>query len=243
MKSQLFNPFKQAQKKAGGTGLGLYALSNRVTALKGEYGVRGRQDGKQGSLFWFSFPYVADPMTAAMEAYASTPRLSSPVTKMDISLRVLLVDDSYSILKITKRLLEKKSHIVTTAENGVEALEHLSNGEFDVMLIDVNMPVMDGLETIRRYRLKEKQGIVTSKLRRHILQNPAKSPSSIDRPSDIELSLSNIQTVACPSRCIIVVCSAGDDEADAYSVGADYFIEKPFTMKTFQERVINYRNC
>eukprot|EP00603_Paraphysomonas_imperforata_P003424 CAMPEP_0114439404 /NCGR_PEP_ID=MMETSP0103-20121206/15178_1 /TAXON_ID=37642 ORGANISM="Paraphysomonas imperforata, Strain PA2" /NCGR_SAMPLE_ID=MMETSP0103 /ASSEMBLY_ACC=CAM_ASM_000201 /LENGTH=441 /DNA_ID=CAMNT_0001610159 /DNA_START=59 /DNA_END=1381 /DNA_ORIENTATION=- len=56
----LFQPFFQAQKGAGGTGLGLYALSKRVEALGGEYGVRGRDDGAQGSCFWFSIPYRPD---------------------------------------------------------------------------------------------------------------------------------------------------------------------------------------
>ncbi len=54
MHVKLFAPFQQAQKNAGGTGLGLYSLSQRVTALGGRYGVRDRLDGQQGSLFWFS---------------------------------------------------------------------------------------------------------------------------------------------------------------------------------------------
>jgi CheY-like chemotaxis protein/signal transduction histidine kinase len=56
----LFSPFKQAQRLAGGTGLGLYSLSKRIEALNGNYGVRQRKDGKQGSLFWFKFPYYPD---------------------------------------------------------------------------------------------------------------------------------------------------------------------------------------
>jgi CheY-like chemotaxis protein/signal transduction histidine kinase len=56
----LFSPFKQAQRLAGGTGLGLYSLSKRIEALTGNYGVRERKDGKQGSLFWFKFPYYPD---------------------------------------------------------------------------------------------------------------------------------------------------------------------------------------
>eukprot|EP00981_Chlorochromonas_danica_P004087 scaffold787_cov272-Ochromonas_danica.AAC.1 len=60
----LFNPFKQAQRLAGGTGLGLYSLARRMEALNGFYGVSHRRDGKQGSVFWFSIPYRADVVTA-----------------------------------------------------------------------------------------------------------------------------------------------------------------------------------
>lgn len=56
----LFSPFKQTQRLAGGTGLGLYSLAKRLEALNGRYGVAKRRDGRQGSLFWFSIPYRPD---------------------------------------------------------------------------------------------------------------------------------------------------------------------------------------
>ncbi len=65
--SQLFRPFRQNQRLAGGTGLGLFSLAKRVEALQGKYGVQCRRDGRQGSLFWFTIPYRPD-YTAAMLA-------------------------------------------------------------------------------------------------------------------------------------------------------------------------------
>jgi CheY-like chemotaxis protein len=56
----LFSPFSQAQRLAGGTGLGLYSLSKRMDALGGKYGVKKREDNQEGSLFWFSIPYRPD---------------------------------------------------------------------------------------------------------------------------------------------------------------------------------------
>ena len=53
----LFQPFKQAQRMAGGTGLGLFSLLKRVEALGGNCGVGSRTDGKEGCIFWFTFPY------------------------------------------------------------------------------------------------------------------------------------------------------------------------------------------
>jgi hypothetical protein len=67
----LFNPFKQAQRLAGGTGLGLFSLAKRVEALHGQYGVQQRPDGAQGSLFWFSIPYRPDEMTAELNSESS----------------------------------------------------------------------------------------------------------------------------------------------------------------------------
>jgi signal transduction histidine kinase len=56
-RERLFQPFKQAQRSTGGTGLGLYSLLKRMEALGGSCGIRSRDDRKQGSIFWFTFPY------------------------------------------------------------------------------------------------------------------------------------------------------------------------------------------
>jgi hypothetical protein len=64
----LFSPFKQNQRLAGGTGLGLFSLAKRIDATQGHYGVQNRRDGEQGSLFWFAFPYKADEVLASLQA-------------------------------------------------------------------------------------------------------------------------------------------------------------------------------
>lgn len=60
MRDRLFHPFRQTQKLAGGTGLGLYSLAKRLEALNGRYGVEGRRDGAKGSIFYFAVPYRPD---------------------------------------------------------------------------------------------------------------------------------------------------------------------------------------
>ena len=57
VRAKLFQPFQQAQRMAGGSGLGLFSLSKRIAALGGRCGVDSRADGAQGSSFWFEFPY------------------------------------------------------------------------------------------------------------------------------------------------------------------------------------------
>lgn len=64
--NNLFSPFQQSQRLAGGTGLGLYSMAKRVEALHGDCGVSGRRDKKKGSLFWFRFPYRPDEEMATL---------------------------------------------------------------------------------------------------------------------------------------------------------------------------------
>jgi CheY-like chemotaxis protein len=151
---KLFQPFKQAQRSAGGTGLGLFSLAKRIEALEGTCGVRNRADGKQGSAFWFTFPYRPD--VAAHEEHEETvngKRTNSSGNPTQRSggngtpgralpqLRILLTDDSPAILKVTTRFLEKAGHIVETADNGNQSLERLkvARDKFDVLITDLQV--------------------------------------------------------------------------------------------------------
>jgi CheY-like chemotaxis protein len=74
----LFQPFKQAQRLTGGTGLGLYSLAKRVEAMHGLYGVSKRHDGQKGSLFWFAIPYRPDSLAVPLYEQDETTHHSSP---------------------------------------------------------------------------------------------------------------------------------------------------------------------
>ena len=75
MRETLFQPFRQAQRMTGGTGLGLYSLFKRVEALGGDCGVKARSDGTSGSSFWFSFPYRPDPNAVVPSSSSRDPSL------------------------------------------------------------------------------------------------------------------------------------------------------------------------
>ena len=124
-KDVLFQPFKQAQRSAGGTGLGLFALAGRTKSLGGTCGVHDCDDGKQGSVFWFTFPYRPDAMGNTADdgtvSQLASPRVAEMQPRLLSPLRILLTDDSASILKVTKRFLERNGHLVETAENGSQS--------------------------------------------------------------------------------------------------------------------------
>jgi hypothetical protein len=98
MRHTLFSPFQRAQRMAtGGTGLGLYSLRKRIESLGGECGIKDRDDEKQGTVVWFSFPYRPDPSrsqskstrSCSISAESSVDGHSTPLESAEESLSVL----------------------------------------------------------------------------------------------------------------------------------------------------------
>ena len=152
-KQLLFKQFSSVQNMTvGSTGLGLYSLSKRVEAIGGSCGVNDRKDGKEGSTFWFSFPYRPD-IGEDVEKGSLMDSFSVP-SDLRKSLDILIVDDSTSVVKILSNKLMRAGHRVVTASNGAAGLEKMiaMRGRLDVVFMDIQMPVMDGIEATKRYR-------------------------------------------------------------------------------------------
>jgi CheY-like chemotaxis protein len=79
-----------------------------------------------------------------------------------ITYKILLADDNPVNLDLTTRLLEKKGHEITTAENGKEAVDRFLEGSFDVILMDLEMPGISGIEAARQIRAKEKASSIAT---------------------------------------------------------------------------------
>jgi CheY-like chemotaxis protein len=231
-KSKLFQPFNQAQRAAGGTGLGLFSLLQRMIALNGSCGVKNREDGQQGSVFWFQFPYKPDDaaakdleqMKSMKVGGVSDNSVMRVVNPLDASmsgtgesglrsLRVLLVDDSLVILRVIQKALLRAGHVVDSAENGALGLKALESAvtPYDVVISDIQMPVMDGYEFCRRVRLGE------------------------DMQSDLNESSSRRQLMIGMSAN-----TAGDAQRDAVAAGLDAFIGKPFNINDVTQLLLKY---
>jgi two-component system sensor histidine kinase/response regulator len=152
----VFDAFSQEDssitRRFGGTGLGLTICARLVEVMGGRIWVES-QIGK-GSVFHFTTRIEIDRRAReAAESAAGTTR--DFFDRNQIALDVLLVEDDPVNQKLAVTLLERWGHQVDVAGNGLIALERLAQKNYDVVLMDMMMPVMDGLEAAQRIRAME----------------------------------------------------------------------------------------
>lgn len=143
----IFEPFTQADsstsRRYSGTGLGLTISSNLIRLMKGEIGVMSEL-GK-GSVFHFSVVLKTVQMVSDRGPYYFLGSGSRP-------LRILLAEDTVANQKFLKIILNRRGHVVSVASDGNEAVRLLSEKDFDVILMDVQMPSLDGFEATKAIR-------------------------------------------------------------------------------------------
>ena len=155
--SRLFAAFEQADSSTtrvfGGTGLGLAITRQLAILMGGEAGVE-TELGK-GSRFWFTVCLKRGQATLPVEAVRSGSEVDGPEQRLrqqHAGKRILLVEDEPINQEISATILQDLGLQVTVAGNGREALQHTENRLFDLILMDMQMPVMDGLEATREIR-------------------------------------------------------------------------------------------
>ena len=150
VQARLFQRFSQADssisRSYGGTGLGLAISRALVNRMGGEIGVESRLG--EGARFWIDL--TAAPCDPAARASGCCP--PSPEAAAERAARVLLVDDHPMNRELGKTLLSLAGCEVATADDGVQAVEAVLAGGFDLVLMDVHMPGMDGLAATRAIR-------------------------------------------------------------------------------------------
>jgi len=152
VQKNIFESYVQADagiaRNFGGTGLGL-AICRRLTELMGGSIWLNSMEGV-GSSFSFTIKMTPCKRPLSQEVFREKSR------EKVLPLRILLVDDISLNRELVRIILEQEGHSITEAQNGLVALETLVDFDFDLVLIDVQMPVMDGFVAVNYIRLCEK---------------------------------------------------------------------------------------
>ncbi|MGC4074677.1 MAG: PAS domain S-box protein [Nibricoccus sp.] len=153
VQARLFQPFMQAEaggRKYGGTGLGLAICRQLVELMGGRIGCESREGA--GSRFWFELEL---PVWRPEDEEPGRPVKAA---RGPGGLHLLVAEDNPANQLVARLTLEKMGHQVELAANGREALEKLSASRFDAVLMDCQMPEMDGYEATRRLREGQAEG-------------------------------------------------------------------------------------
>ena len=150
--SKLFQRFYQVDsglsRQSSGAGLGLEISLGLARLLRGDILVESQPD--QGSTFRVKLPLV--PHTPAVPAVISPPTEDATTQAKHVSLRILVAEDHPVNQKFLEVLLQRMGHTATFCDNGALALQALQEQDYDVVLMDIHMPVMDGLTATSHIR-------------------------------------------------------------------------------------------
>lgn len=142
-----FETTKRAGGDTGSTGLGLPIAKRLVTLMGGDIGVESTPG--EGSAFWIRLPMP--------EGYEVLPDMPEEPNLPHAPLHLLLVEDNEMNAFVVEKMLRAEGHTVVLATNGLEAIQWAKKADFDGILMDINMPKLDGLEATKQIRADVKR--------------------------------------------------------------------------------------
>ena len=151
---RIFDEFAQADssttRRYGGTGLGLTISKSLVTLMEGRLEVKSKEG--HGSTFSFKIPLEASGVAETTEVNLNDRESTMTIGKDDRPVHVLLAEDNAVNQKIATAMLEGRGHVVDVVKNGREAVHAVQKKRYDVVLMDIQMPEMDGISATTKIR-------------------------------------------------------------------------------------------
>ena len=222
----IFESFTQADssttRKYGGTGLGTTISKHLAELMGGEIGVESEVGA--GSCFWFTAVFLKQTIDVATRIQKDKKPITSsePRENRKKPFKILLVEDYPTNQQVAVSHLKSAGHDVDSAANGLAALELYRKNQYQLILMDVQMPVMDGYEATRQIRKLENQRRRIAPFRGTL--NPQPTPSGGDR---IQAERQRVPIVAMTAHAV-----EGYREK-CLKAGMDDYLAKPLNRKHF----------